>query len=201
MKKSTHKSKVDFLLKIEKFFKEQLWQLLTVVAFVSLCAWIFDKPFEAIMFCVSHIVIRQNFEKQYHCKTTGLCLITTLTIAFFGIASILPVAISLLSTIPICWFISWVGYIAQDRVDLLLVNKKLKLELEKDTQFSTDNCTEETLIARCKELRLSEENTLLAIEFFIKKTKQSEIADKLCVEEHAVSTRKLRLKNKLNKNI
>ena len=73
-------------------------------------------------------------------------------------------------------------------------------ELEKKSEFNTDNCTEEELIARCKELRFSEENTLLAIEFFIKKTKQSEIADKLCVEEHAISTRKLRLKKKLNKN-
>jgi hypothetical protein len=38
----------------------------------------------------------------------------------------LPIAVSLLSTIPICFFISWVGYIVQDRIDCLLIIKKLK---------------------------------------------------------------------------
>jgi hypothetical protein len=94
-----------------------------VIAFVSFCAWLFDKPFEAVMFCVAHIVIRRVFDKQYHCGTTSMCTSLTLTIAFFGIATILPVAISLLSTIPICCFISWVGYIAQDRIDLLRKHK------------------------------------------------------------------------------
>lgn len=198
MKKSKHKSKTDFLLKLEKFFVEQLWQLLIVVAFVFACAWLFNKYAEAVMFCISHIVIRQNFEKQYHCKTTGLCLITTLTIAFFGIASIMPIAVSLLSTIPICWFISWIGYIAQDRLDLILEHKRLKTELEKETKFNTDNCTKEELIERCKELKFSEDKIHLAIAFFIDKTKQSEIADKLCIEEKSVQTSKRRLKQKLN---
>jgi hypothetical protein len=198
MKKSKHKSKTDFLLKLEKFFVEQLWQLLIVVAFVFACAWMFSKYDEAVMFCISHIVIRQNFEKQYHCKTTGLCLITTLTIAFFGIASIMPIAVSLLSTIPICWFISWIGYIAQDRLDLILEHKRLKTELEKETKFNTDNCTESELIERCKELKFSEDKIHLAIAFFIDKTKQSEIADKLCIEEKSVQTSKRRLKQKLN---
>ena len=116
-KKILNKAKLKF------FFKHQLWQHLLVVAFVSFCAWIFYKPFEAVMFCIAHIVVRKHFDKQYHCGTTALCTITTLTIAFFGIASILPVAISLLSTVPICCFISWVGYIAQDRIDLLKKRK------------------------------------------------------------------------------
>ena len=123
MKKSKKKTKTDFLLEIEKFFTEQLWQLLIVVAFVSLCAWLFDKWIEAIMFCIAHTIVRRHFEKQYHCKTTGLCLIITLTIAFFGIATILPVTLSLLSTVPMCCFISWIGYIAQDRMDLLKQRK------------------------------------------------------------------------------
>jgi hypothetical protein len=64
--------------------------------------------------------------------------------------------------------------------------------------FSVDTCTKAELLTRCREIGLSEENTNLAIEFFIKKTKQSEIASLLCVEEHTVATRKLRLKKKLN---
>ena len=154
MKNLKLKSKTELLLKIEKFFVEQLWQLLLVVAFVFICAWLFDKYAEAVMFCVSHVVIRQHFEKQYHCRTTGLCLITTLTIAFFGIASILPVAISLLSTVPICWFISWVGYLAQDRMDALALNKQLKALY----------CDEKVaLLMKCRNARLRERDTDLAL--------------------------------------
>ena len=112
-------------LKVEKFFKEQLWQFVIVLAFVCLCAWVFDKWLVALMFCVSHVVTRFYFEKQYHCGTTFLCLVTTLTIAFFGIAYCLPLSISLLSALPVCFFISWVGYIAQDRIDCIETLKKL----------------------------------------------------------------------------
>lgn len=129
------KNKTERILALQKFFTEQLWQHLLVVAFVSFCAWLFDKPFEAVMFCVAHYFIRKTFEKQYHCGTTAICLTMTLTIAFFGIASILPVAISLLSTIPMCWFISWIGYIAQDRIDLLKQRKHEEIFMMTEEQL------------------------------------------------------------------
>jgi hypothetical protein len=66
--------------------------------------------------------------------------------------------------------------------------------------FSVDTCTIGELLTRCREVGLSEENTELAIEFFIKKTKQSEIADRLCINEKSVQIRKKRLRQKLNKN-
>lgn len=118
-------NRVKLQLNIEKFIKEQLWQMLIVFAFVFMCAWLFNKYVESVLFCISHTIIRMCFDKQYHCGTTALCMFTTLSIAFFGIASILPMSVSLLSTIPICYLISWVGYIVQDRIDCLLVIKKL----------------------------------------------------------------------------
>ena len=117
---------IETQLKIEKFFKEQLWQILIVFAFIFTCAWIFDKYIEAILFCISHLVIRAIFEKQYHCGTTAMCLFLTLTIALFGIMYTFPLALSLLSAIPMCWFISWIGYIAQDRIDCNKIIKDLK---------------------------------------------------------------------------
>lgn len=118
-------NRVKLQLNIEKFIKEQLWQMLIVFAFVFMCAWLFNKYVESVLFCISHTIIRMYFDKQYHCGTTALCMFTTLSVAFFGIASILPMSISLLSTIPICYLISWIGYIVQDRIDCLLVIKKL----------------------------------------------------------------------------
>ena len=117
-------------LKIEKFFKEQLWQFTLVIAFVFICAWLFDKYVEATMFCIAHIVIRKYFDKQYHCGTTATCMFITLSIAFFGIMYTFPLALSLLSTIPICYLISWVGYVVQDRIDTILENRYLQNETE-----------------------------------------------------------------------
>ena len=176
-------------LKIEKFIKEQLWQHVIVVSMIALFAFLLEKEIEAICFCVAHIVIRPKFEKQYHSIKTNVCLFITLSIAFFGILLCLPINTSLLFSVPLAFDVAWVGYIVQDRIDLLTPKEK---------PFNTDTCTENELIARCKELHFSDENTALAIDFFIRKTKQSVIADQLCIDEKSVTTRKKRMKNKLN---
>ena len=123
-------NKIAFKLKIEKFFKEQLWQHIIVVAFVCFCAWLFNKPFEAIMFCIAHLVIRPRFDKQFHCGTTTLCLITTLGIGYLGISRSLPVSISLLSAIPVAFVVCWVGYLAQYKIDLLKYSHSLEAQID-----------------------------------------------------------------------
>ena len=187
-------------LKIEKFFTEQLWQLLIVIAFLFMSAFIFDKYIESILFCVSHHLIRYAFKKQFHSGKTAVCLTFTFGVAWIGISNTLPLELSLVSSIPICFIISFLGFIAQDRLDLYVINKELKQKLENKGEFNTDTCTKEELVARCGELGFSETNTNLAIEFFINKTKQSKLADNLCVDESTIRIRKLRLKKKLNKN-
>ena len=123
-------NKTRLKLRFEKFLKEELWQHILVIAFVFICAWLFDKYVEAFMFCVAHIVIRKYFDKQYHSGSIAVCMFITLSVIFFGIAYALPTAISLLSTIPMCFAISWVGYITQDRIDNLRNNKILQNELD-----------------------------------------------------------------------
>lgn len=123
-------NRVKLQLKLEKFFKYELWQHLIVIAFVFLCGWLFDKIIQAVIFSIAHIVIRKYFDKQYHCGTTATCMFTTLSIAFFGIMYTLPLALSLLSTIPICFLICWVGYIVQDRIDQIAENKALQNEID-----------------------------------------------------------------------
>ena len=123
-------NKTRFKLRFEKFLKEELWQHILVIAFVFTCAWLFNKYVEAVMFCVAHIVIRKYFDKQYHSGSIAVCMFITLSVIFFGTAYALPTAISLLSTIPMCFAISWVGYITQDRIDNLRNNKILQNELD-----------------------------------------------------------------------
>ena len=123
-------NKVAVKLALEKFFIEQLWQLVLVVAIISFFAWLLNKPYETIMFCISHLVLRPQFDKQYHCGTVYYCIFTTITVAFLGISTCLPVSISLLSALPVAFFVCWLGYIVQDRFDIIAENANLEKEME-----------------------------------------------------------------------
>lgn len=90
------------------------------------------------------------------------------------------------------------AYIVGRKIYLRIEYNKIINQLLFDKSFDVDLCTKEELINRCAELNFSKENTELAIKFFIKKTKQSDIADELCIDEKSAQTRKRRLKQKLN---
>lgn len=180
--------------------KNTILAVIVSVAATFIPAAIFGKWIEAIVFYICHWLIREQYKKQYHHIVHAICRVITASILFFGVSFVLPLSLSLFSAIPINYFIGWVGFTKKQADYYEVKYEKLRKRLEEKSRFSTDSCTIEQLLERCREIGLSEENTELAIEFFIKKTKQSEIANLLCIEEHAVSTRKLRLKKKLNKN-
>lgn len=177
-------------LKIEKFVKEQLWQIVFIIAVIASFAFFFGKEIEAFCFCVAHFTIRPKFDKQYHKPTTYGCLFLTSGILFISIMVAMPLTTSLLSTIPLAFFVAWVGYVVQDRLDL----KELLLP----KPFNVNTCTKSELIKRCEDLKFSQTNTELAVEFFIDKTPQKVIADRLSIDEKSVTTRKKRMKEKLN---
>lgn len=171
--------------------------IISVVAII-IPSFLLDKWIEGVVFFICHWLIREQFPAQYHCTSHAMCRLVTSIIFFFGVCFVLPLSLSLFSAIPICYFISWIGFTKKQANNYEIKYNDLKAELNKKKDFNTDTCTEGELIARCNELHLSEENINLAIEFFIKKTKQSLIADKLCIEEKSVQIRKKRLKEKLN---
>ena len=67
--------------------------------------------------------------------------------------------------------------------------------------FDACHCTEDALVQRCKELMFSKENTELAVELFINKTRHEIIADRLNIDVKSVGIRKVRMKKKLNSRI
>ena len=71
--------------------------------------------------------------------------------------------------------------------------------IDDDTEFDVDYCTEDELIARCKQFKMSRDAIELAINFFIYRTKQSILADQLCIEEKSVQQQKRRWRKRLNK--
>lgn len=183
-------------LKLKLFFTQQLWTYFIVFSSIILCSWLFDRWFEGIAFCIAHYFIRPNLDYTYHSKSH--CLQLTLFIVWCCIPNTLNLTISLLSAIPIAFFICWIGCIFEEKTRKTKELIDIKTEKLK-YKFNTETCTKKQLLIRCQELRFSKENTELAIEFFINKTKQSIIAEKLCIEELSVARQKLRLKQKLNK--
>lgn len=117
--------KIKLKIKIKDFIKKELWQYLIVVTFLFMCGWLFDKYILAANLAIAHFFMRPKFDKQFHCRRNNrkiaitLCLILTCTLIFFSVAIVLPLHISLLSSLPVTYFICWFGYIAQDRLDLL----------------------------------------------------------------------------------
>lgn len=117
-------------IKIKKFIIQQLWLYIIVISSIVLCSWVFNRWLEGLMFCIAHVCIRRVFDKQFHFNKTAYCLALTLAIIWFAIPITLPIAVSLLSSIPIAFLICFIGFYAQDRIDLQRQNKDLEHEIK-----------------------------------------------------------------------
>lgn len=180
------KTKMKVLI---EFYAVRIFLYVIILGSIFTYTYFIGKTSEGIALFISYTFFRWCFPTTWHDKKTLNCTIYSILIFSALNKLALPFAISILSTVVLSLLLTYGLYKLQVLIDNQIIVRN----------FCTDNCTEQELLERCKEIGLSEENTKLAIEFFIKKTKQSEIAKALCVEEHAVSTRKLRLKQKLNK--
>ena len=190
---------VECRLKIKRFFKEQLWVHLIVFGSIFACSWLFGKYIEGILFCICHTSIRVTFDKQFHFNKTALCLLLTLSIIWFSIPITLPLHISLLSCIPVSFLISFFGYLAQDRVDLLVYKRN-------NENFNLENCTEEQLVRVCKLLHYKQDKIDIAIMFFVDKMSNKQVWEVLCktnrnVEWDTVKKYRYRMLKDFNKFI
>jgi hypothetical protein len=169
----------------------------TVVAII-LPAFLFDKWFEGFVFFACHWLIREQFKEQYHHIIPATCRVITGAVFFFGVCFILPMSLSLFSAIPINYVIGWVGF-TKKQADVFEVKYlALKAEIESNSKFDCETCTEAQLVKRCRDLGMSEDNINLAIEFFIKKTPRKELAERYFIEPDSVKQKKRRMKCKLN---
>lgn len=159
-------NKARLSLELKKFFVEQIWVYVFIICSILLCAWIFDRWIEATMLLISHFAIRRCFNKQFHFNKTAYCIMLTLAIFWFAIPITLPITASLLSSIPISFVICFLGYIAQDRVDL-------KKQIEELDKYSTRMVmtiahkdiyamNERELYEHCRNCGLSEEDCRIA---------------------------------------
>lgn len=184
-------------LKIKDFIIDDLWEYLIIFASIALCAWIFDKWIEAIMFCIAHTCIRNAFNKQFHFNSTAYCLSLTLAIIWFAIPITLPLATSLLVSIPISFLICFFGYLAQDRVDLYIeikeLNKYTDELLQKLSHKDIYAMNEQELYEHCRNCGLSEEDCKIAYFIVIERLKGKELYQTINYSERQAKRKKKKI--------
>lgn len=171
-------------------------------------SWLIGKPIEFILIFLPYFITKGLYTRQYHSRSLRECFALSLGIFAFVLLACVPRETSILFSVLLGLAIAFVSYKAgviqfklknyeyiEPRYNQLVDFYKNATEQK---PFDINTCTEEELRKRCADLRFSQENTELAIELFIKKTKQSIIADRLCIDEKSVAMRKHRLKHKLN---
>jgi hypothetical protein len=168
-----------------------------------------NKTIEFVCIFLPYFFTKGLYSHQWHSKSMKECMLLSIGIFAFAISITMTktfsITFSLLMGILMAYISCKAGIIKFKLEDYAFIEPRYnKLvawynEINKPKSFHTDTCTIDELINRCNELGFSKENTNLAIEFFINKTKQSVLADNLCIEEVSVARKKLRLKQKLNK--
>lgn len=165
------------------------------------------KPIEFLLIFLPYFITKNFYARQFHSHSLKECFTISLVVFSLVILTTLPcmmsIAFSVLLGLAIAFISYKVGVIQFKLKDYEYIEPRYN-ELvafyenaTKSKPFDVNTCTENELRKRCEELRFSYDNTELAVEFFIKKTKQSVIADRLCIDEKSVTTRKKRLKAKL----
>lgn len=177
--KKRSKRLIKLKIRLKDFLKDQLWVYLVIIGSIALCAWFFDRWIEGTMFCIAHVAIRSAFDKQFHFNVMAYCLSLTLAIIWFAIPMTLPITVSLLSSIPIAFLICFVGYLAQDRLDLQKeiwrLNKHVDELLNKIMHKSIFAMNEEELYEHCRSRGLSDADCKIAYFVIIERLKGKEL--------------------------
>lgn len=132
----------------------------------------FNKYIESIIFLGIHTVTRLQFEWQYHNIIPEICRTISGIVCFFGISFVLPLSISLLSAIPLNYFICYIGSIkAQSNY---FQNKCEKLQI---------NSTKEQFEEKCRKAKLSKRDKIIAEKYYYQHETPKEIWLWLCQQK------------------
>lgn len=170
-------------------------------------SFLIGKLIEFILIFLPYFISKNFYTVQFHSKSLKQCFTLSLMVFALATMAVFHSEFSIIFSVVLGCAIAFISY----KVGVIQFKLKDYEYIEprynelvafyenatKSKPFDVNTCTEEELRKRCEELRFSYDNTELAVEFFIKKTKQSVIADRLCIDEKSVTTRKKRLKAKL----
>lgn len=146
--------------------KNVILAIVTSIIAIFIPALLFNKWIEAVVFFICHWLIREQFSKQYHHIVLAVCRLITGSVFFFGVSFVLPKELSLFSAIPICYLISWVGFTKKQADDYEVQCERLREKY----------CNEkEELLLKCRNAKLSQRDTEIAVMYFYEKKTPKEI--------------------------
>ena len=151
--------------------KNVILAIVTSIIAIIIPSYFLNKWFEGLFFFFSHWFIREQFPKQYHHIVLAMCRLITSLVFFFGVVFIFPFNFSFLSAIPICYFISWVGFTKKQADDYEVECEKLR------EKYCNDK---ENLLLLCRNANLSKRDTEIAIKYYYEKHTPKEIWLWLC---------------------
>lgn len=176
--KSKIRAKIKF--KVSNFLMILPYHCL-VMGSVSLCALVFNKWFEAIMFLIAFFTLRYKYPTTFHAKSIVVCMI--ITNAMFGLSVVIcpyadtyifgAMVFAYLDTL-ILWYIQSKENLRQDKECAELYAKDLEEKL-KQYQNPYDD-----MLIKCREARLSQRDTEIAIKYFVDRMTPKEIWIWLC---------------------
>ena len=197
LKKNLRKLK----LSIKDFITDELWIYVIIIGSIALCSWLFNRWIEGIMFCIAHLVIRRVFNKQFHFNSTAYCLTLTLAIIWFAIPITMPLTTSLLSSIPIAFIVCFFGFIAQDRVDLLIEVKRLENYanelVAKLNHKDIYAMNEDELYEHCRKCGLSDVDCKIAYFIVIERLKGKELYQAINYSERQTKRKRKEILDKI----
>lgn len=146
-------------------------------------AWLFNKSIELSLFCIAHFAIRPVCDKQFHCSTNNKCLAVTFTVIAVATIVILPIQISLLSSILIAFFEVYFGYLVQSKIDsehkdIYAMNEKELYEHCRACGLSEEDCRIAYFVVR-ERLRGQELYSAIGYSERQTKRKRKQILDKI----------------------
>lgn len=154
---------------------------LLVMSSVLITALIFNKWIEALMFLVAFFTLRYKHPTTFHAKSIIICMV--ITNAMFALSVVLcpyantylfgALVFAYLDTF-ILWYIQSKENLRQDKECAELYAKDLE---EKLKQYQNPH---EDLLIKCRQARLSQRDTEIAIKYFVEKQTPKEIWVWLC---------------------
>lgn len=187
MKKPRKLNKAEVKIKVELYSVRVLLYLVFAICYFAF-SFFSNKIQEAIIVFAAYTFLRWCFPTTWHHNKT-ICCITYSIITFCVCASLsMKVQYSILSSVIVSLVLTTGLYKLQTLIDNKVV-----------TNFDAETCTEEELLERCRELKFSERQTRLAVEYFIKKKTHNAMADSESIDVSSSWKAKNRLKNRLNK--
>lgn len=194
------KSKIKRLLKIKKFLVDELWQHVLIICVIGLCAYLFNKPLEALMFCAAHWQIRTQCDKQFHCKNTFNCLAMTFTVISLATLTVLPLSISLLSAVPLAYFVVYFGYLLQSKIDQQTTIKQLKEYIDEllaqiNSPKDIYAMDEDELYAHCRAKGLDDVDCKIAEMIVIQRLKGQALYDAIGYSERQTKRKRSKILN------